>query len=137
MGDAGALFLGFVLAVIGIRIDLASQPLALSLAVPVLVLALPILDTTLVVIDRRRRGLSPFQGGRDHLSHRIHRIGYSVPQTVRIIGALGVLAGGTAFVLSRTELVTGLVILGITTGLFVLVFVRALKIPASDNSASV
>ena len=137
MGDAGALFLGFILAVIGIRIDLASQPLALSLAVPVLVLALPILDTTLVVIDRRRRGLSPFQGGRDHLSHRIHRIGYSVPQTVRMIGALGVLSGGTAFVLSRTDLVAGLVILGITAGLFVLVFVRALKIPASDTSTSV
>lgn len=132
MGDAGALFLGFVLAVIGIRIDLTAQPLALSLAVPVLVLALPIIDTTLVVLDRRRRGLSPFQGGRDHLSHRVNRVGYSVPQTVRMIGALGVFSGGIALVLSRTELVPGLVLLGISGALLLTVFVRALRIPPTD-----
>ena len=132
MGDAGALFLGFVLAVIGIRIDLTHQPLVLSLAVPVFVLALPILDTTLVVIDRRRRGLSPFQGGRDHLSHRINRVGYSVQQTVLGIGALGVLSGGVALVLSRAPLAPGLTLAILTVLLLASLLMRALKISHTD-----
>ena len=71
MGDAGALFLGCLLAVIAIRLDLRTVDPIASIAAKVLVLALPIADTTTVVFSRIRRGVSPLTGGRDHLSHRI------------------------------------------------------------------
>lgn len=71
MGDAGALFIGFILAVIAIRLNLSKASHLISLLATILVLALPIVDTTTVVISRIRRGVSPLTGGRDHLSHRV------------------------------------------------------------------
>jgi UDP-GlcNAc:undecaprenyl-phosphate GlcNAc-1-phosphate transferase len=75
MGDAGALFLGIVMGVLTIRLDPGVKPQALSLVVPIALLAIPILDTTVAVTSRLYRGISPFTGGRDHLSHRLMRIG--------------------------------------------------------------
>jgi UDP-GlcNAc:undecaprenyl-phosphate GlcNAc-1-phosphate transferase len=75
MGDAGALFLGIVMGVLTIRLDPNIKPQALSLFIPVALLAIPILDTTVAVASRLYRGISPFTGGRDHLSHRLMRIG--------------------------------------------------------------
>ena len=71
MGDAGALFIGCILAVIAIRLNLTKVPQPISLFAKLLVLALPIVDTSTVVLSRLRRGVSPLTGGRDHLSHRI------------------------------------------------------------------
>ena len=75
MGDAGALFLGFILAILTIRLDPNVSEVSMSLLVPPLLLAIPILDTSVAVISRIRRGISPFRGGRDHLSHRLMRKG--------------------------------------------------------------
>jgi UDP-GlcNAc:undecaprenyl-phosphate GlcNAc-1-phosphate transferase len=75
MGDAGALFLGIIMGVLTIRLDPGITPKYLSLAIPIALLAVPILDTTVAVISRLYRGISPFTGGRDHLSHRLMRIG--------------------------------------------------------------
>jgi len=77
MGDAGALFLGVLLATLTIRLNPDTQTLFASFATPVLLLAIPILDTCVAVFSRLRRGVSPFQGGKDHLSHRLIRLGYS------------------------------------------------------------
>ena len=71
MGDAGALFLGVLIATLTIRLQPDTDALWKSLATPILLLAVPILDTTTVVISRIRRGVSPLQGGHDHLSHRL------------------------------------------------------------------
>ena len=69
MGDAGSLFIGFMMAYLGLkmRTNIAEIP---QLFAPVLVLGVAVLDTTVVVVSRLRRGLSPFTGGQDHLSHR-------------------------------------------------------------------
>jgi UDP-GlcNAc:undecaprenyl-phosphate GlcNAc-1-phosphate transferase len=75
MGDAGALFLGIIMGVLTIRLDPGVTPKYLSLSIPVALLAIPILDTTVAVSSRLYRGISPFTGGRDHLSHRLMRIG--------------------------------------------------------------
>jgi UDP-GlcNAc:undecaprenyl-phosphate GlcNAc-1-phosphate transferase len=75
MGDAGALFLGLMMGVLTIRLDPGITPKYLSLAIPIALLAIPILDTTIAVTSRLYRGISPFTGGRDHLSHRLMRIG--------------------------------------------------------------
>jgi UDP-GlcNAc:undecaprenyl-phosphate GlcNAc-1-phosphate transferase len=71
MGDSGALFLGILLATITIRIDPQTDSKWTSFAVPVFLLALPILDTCVVVISRLINSRSPLQGGKDHLSHRL------------------------------------------------------------------
>ena len=71
MGDSGALFLGILLATIAIRIDPETDSKWTAFAVPVFLLALPILDTSTVVISRLLNSRSPLQGGRDHLSHRL------------------------------------------------------------------
>jgi len=85
MGDAGALFLGILIASLTIRLD-SSQALGrYGLLVPVLLLAMPILDTSVAVIKRVRRGVSPFQGGRDHLSHRLMRLGLKKRSTVMLL----------------------------------------------------
>jgi UDP-GlcNAc:undecaprenyl-phosphate GlcNAc-1-phosphate transferase len=82
MGDAGALFLGLLIATLLIRFDPNPIYLSASFAIPVLILAIPILDTTVAVISRLRRGISPFQGGQDHLSHRLMRVGLNKRQAV-------------------------------------------------------
>ena len=75
MGDAGALFLGVLLATLTIRLNPNTQTSIGSFATPILLLAIPILDTTVAVLSRLRRGVSPFLGGKDHLSHRLVRAG--------------------------------------------------------------
>jgi UDP-GlcNAc:undecaprenyl-phosphate/decaprenyl-phosphate GlcNAc-1-phosphate transferase len=77
MGDAGALFLGVLLATLTIRFESSAQLQLSSYFIPVLLLAIPILDTSVAVFSRIRRDVSPFQGGQDHLSHRLIRAGYS------------------------------------------------------------
>ena len=79
MGDAGALFLGVLIATLTIRLHPAAETKWTSFATPLLLLAVPILDTSVAVISRLRRKISPFQGGRDHLSHRLVRAGLSRP----------------------------------------------------------
>jgi len=97
MGDAGSLFIGFMMAYLGLkmRTNIAEIP---QLFAPVLVLGVAMLDTTVVVVSRLRRGLSPFTGGQDHLSHRFLRLGFSVRRSVTVLlvatFALGVLAVG-------------------------------------------
>ena len=91
MGDAGALFLGVLLATLAIRLDPITQSRAISLSIPLLLLALPILDTTTVVISRLRNGISIFQGGQDHLSHRLVNIGLTRKSAVIVLWLLCIL----------------------------------------------
>jgi UDP-GlcNAc:undecaprenyl-phosphate GlcNAc-1-phosphate transferase len=97
MGDAGALFLGFVLAVVGIKLRFPEGVEIVTWMVPVLVLGLPLFDTALVVVSRLRRGLNPLTTpGKDHLSHRLVAVGYTSREAVLICylvcAGLGVLA---------------------------------------------
>jgi len=97
MGDAGSLFIGFMMAYLGLkmRTNVTEIP---QIFAPVVVLGVAVLDTTMVVVSRLRRGLSPFTGGQDHLSHRLRRLGLSVRRSVTTLLiasiALGVLAVG-------------------------------------------
>lgn len=77
MGDAGALFLGVIISVATIRLNPGISPTWQSLAIPVVLLAVPLLDTCVAVFSRLSRGISPLTGGRDHLSHRLVRLGLS------------------------------------------------------------
>jgi UDP-GlcNAc:undecaprenyl-phosphate GlcNAc-1-phosphate transferase len=77
MGDAGALFLGVLISVMTIRLNPGIVPIWKSLAIPVMLLAVPLLDTCVAVFSRLGRGVSPLMGGKDHLSHRLVRAGFS------------------------------------------------------------
>jgi UDP-GlcNAc:undecaprenyl-phosphate GlcNAc-1-phosphate transferase len=75
MGDAGALFLGYILSMLGIKLRFPANTNLLTWMVPVLVLGVPLFDTTMVFISRLRRHVSPLKGGVDHTSHRLARLG--------------------------------------------------------------
>jgi len=77
MGDAGALFLGVVVSVLTIRLNPGISPKWNSISLLPMLLAVPILDTCVAVFSRISRGISPFTGGKDHLSHRLMRKGLS------------------------------------------------------------
>jgi UDP-GlcNAc:undecaprenyl-phosphate GlcNAc-1-phosphate transferase len=97
MGDAGSLFIGFLMAYLGLKMRTSVTEIP-QLFAPIVVLGVAVLDTTIVVVSRVRRGVSPFTGGQDHLSHRLRRLGLSVRRSVTTLllasAALGVLAVG-------------------------------------------
>lgn len=96
MGDVGALFLGFLLAVLGLQLRFPANSNFVTWMVPVFILGLPIFDTTLVVISRLKRGVSPNTAGKDHISHRLVALGFSQREAVLILylmgGAFGLIA---------------------------------------------
>jgi len=126
MGDAGALFLGVLLATLTVRFEPNTQTQIGSYLIPILLLAIPILDTTVAVLSRVRRHLSPFQGGQDHLSHRLIREGLSRKQTAFSLWSLSAFFAGVAILISTTRtpvesyLVTGVGLLWVI--MFILFF---------------
>jgi UDP-GlcNAc:undecaprenyl-phosphate/decaprenyl-phosphate GlcNAc-1-phosphate transferase len=93
MGDAGALFLGIIISVATIRLNPGITPTWQSLAIPVILLAVPLLDTCVAVFSRLARGLSPLTGGKDHLSHRLVRAGLARPMAaISLWSASGICA---------------------------------------------
>ncbi|MBI3945560.1 MAG: hypothetical protein HY321_06560 [Armatimonadetes bacterium] len=139
MGDCGSMFLGFSLASLalyGSRTGASS--LAISLLVPVAILAIPIFDTTLVSIVRTLHGRSISQGGRDHSSHRLVALGLSERGTVLVLYGLTGLFGGVALLsktlaplavcLIATVLFVVLLLLGIFLG-FLKVYPEEAQVP--------
>jgi UDP-GlcNAc:undecaprenyl-phosphate GlcNAc-1-phosphate transferase len=93
MGDAGALFLGIIISIATIRLNPGITPTWQSLTIPLMLLAVPLLDTCVAVFSRLARGLSPLIGGKDHLSHRLVRAGLTRPMAaISLWSASGVCA---------------------------------------------
>ena len=93
MGDAGALYLGIIISVATIRLNPGIEPTWKSLTIPVILLAVPLLDTCVAVFSRLARGVSPLTGGKDHLSHRLVRAGLTRPMVaIALWAASGVCA---------------------------------------------
>ena len=101
LGDAGALYLGFLLAAISIRIDLDNDSAPIRALVLILILAIPVIDTTQVVVSRIAKGKSPFQGGRDHISHLLLKRGLSQRVVLFILTTLAVLFAFIAILLAE------------------------------------
>ena len=100
MGDSGAYFLGFLLAVLAIRLRPVDSPQAIGILIAILLLLLPLVDTSYVVISRLHRGVHPFTAGRDHLSHVLQNRGASVPASVLALMGLLVASSAAAVVLA-------------------------------------
>ena len=123
MGDAGALFLGVLVATLTVRFEPETESSFGSFVIPVLLLAIPILDTTVAVLSRLRRKTSPFQGGRDHLSHRLVRAGLSRRISAVILWSLTGLFSIFAVLISLPNNGYELIIILVTLFVWLLLFI--------------
>jgi len=108
MGDCGSYFIGFTIAGISIT-GLVKSAAVFAILLPFLILAVPILDMSMVIVARLRNGCSPFTADKRHLHHRLLNAGLSHRLSVFVIYALTFWAGSLAMVL-----------IGVPSGLFVL-----------------
>jgi len=132
MGDAGALFLGVLVAVLTIRLNPGITPKFNSLAILPMLLAVPILDTCIAVFSRLRRGISPLTGGKDHLSHRLMRKGFSKRGSAYMLWGMQASFVGIALIVysySATLGTPGVVLAG---AYWLGAFVWFWRIPSSD-----
>jgi UDP-GlcNAc:undecaprenyl-phosphate GlcNAc-1-phosphate transferase len=114
MGDAGSLFLGFMLAAVGIKLRFPDGVQIVTWMVPVLILGLPLFDTTLVVISRLRRSLNPLTTpGKDHVSHRLVAMGYTRREAVLICYLICAGLGIVALFITQASIVEGYVVGGV------------------------
>jgi len=127
MGDAGALFLGVVIATLTIRFKPDTRTAMGSFFVPLLLLAVPILDTSIAIISRIKRGTSPFQGGQDHISHRLIRSGLSRKSTVFILWALSAVFALTAIAISSFTIFNEKYLISLASILWLLLLVLFLR----------
>jgi UDP-GlcNAc:undecaprenyl-phosphate GlcNAc-1-phosphate transferase len=127
MGDNGSLFLGFLLAGLAIELRFPGQPRTVTWMVPVLILGLPVFDTTLVVVSRIRRHSNPLTTpGKDHLSHLLLRLGFTTRGAVLLSSLLCISLGGVAFLVSTRDPLTAYLCSGAVAliGLLVLVWLQ-------------
>ena len=132
LGDSGALFLGLMMAVLTIRISPENLALPYSFFVVFLVMFIPILDTSLVFATRISRGSSPFLGGRDHLAHRLKRIGNDAKKTGIILWSLNGFFNLNAILLFNFSNTFGILIVAINSIAFIYLFIKFWQIPAED-----
>ncbi len=145
MGDGGAMLLGFLMATLGLKIRPEESHFPAAWLVPVLILGVPIFDTTLVSISRSRRGFIPFTTpGKDHSAHRLSNLGLAHRGAVLVLYVLGAVFGGLAILvphLSSAAAYTLAAILAVAglIGVFLLErapYERQTKQPASTHSAT-
>ena len=97
MGDGGAMFLGFLMATLALKLRLIQGSHASALLAPLLILGVTIFDTTLITISRARRGLLPFAApGKDHAAHRLANLGLGQRGAVLSLYLLGAVSGLSA-----------------------------------------
>ncbi|HEX2031672.1 MAG TPA: MraY family glycosyltransferase [Actinomycetota bacterium] len=112
LGDAGTLLLGFLLAALGLKLDLVGENGFVRSAVPILVLGVPVFDTVLVVIARLLGGRRIYVGNTDHSSHRLARLGLSPRRVALSVYGAQVILSGLALVLLYRSMPAGLAVVG-------------------------
>jgi len=115
MGDSGSLFIGFVLAALGIKLRFPANVPFVTWMVPLFVLLVPLFDTTLVTISRLRRGLNPLTTpGKDHSSHRLTYAGLSRREAVLVLYNAGFVGGMLGMFTMRASRGESLIMGGVT-----------------------
>jgi UDP-GlcNAc:undecaprenyl-phosphate/decaprenyl-phosphate GlcNAc-1-phosphate transferase len=132
MGDAGALFLGVVVAVLTIRLNPGIAPKWNSISLLPMLLAVPILDTCVAVLSRIRRGISPFTGGKDHLSHRLMRRGLSKQGAAFTLWAAQAVFVASALAVYQFTAEVGTPLIVATGFVWLAAFVWFWRIPSTD-----
>jgi len=105
MGDCGSMFVGFFLSssVLMTQVGGRSRSVVSVLAVPALILVVPIFDTTFVTVLRKVWGRKASEGGRDHTSHRLVALGLSERNAVLLLYALAIAAGALSLLVNQIE----------------------------------
>jgi UDP-GlcNAc:undecaprenyl-phosphate GlcNAc-1-phosphate transferase len=141
MGDAGSLFIGFILGGLPmtgvpgpVRAETSVHILSV-IAIPVLILFVPIMDTGFVSFMRKlfRRPIS--QGGRDHSSHRMVAIGFSERKAVLVLYGFSILSGSIALGINRFDLWVGVLtmVLYLLVVLFFWIYLGKVKVYPEES----
>jgi UDP-GlcNAc:undecaprenyl-phosphate GlcNAc-1-phosphate transferase len=117
MGDSGSLFLGFSIAFLSIAVqkNMGSSSSILVMLIPISLMAIPIMDTTLVTIKRLVAGRRIDQGGKDHTSHRLVALGFTEKKAVLVLYSICIIWGVVSILLLRTTINNFLLILLLLT----------------------
>jgi UDP-GlcNAc:undecaprenyl-phosphate GlcNAc-1-phosphate transferase len=137
MGDCGSMFVGFLLSTLVLLNQTGgrSRGLVSILAVPVLILFVPIFDTTLVTVIRKLWGRKASQGGRDHTSHRLVALGLSERSAVIMLYAFAIVAGGLSLLVSRLSLTQSLALVAFFTIVLVIIGVYLSQVKVYEENA--
>ena len=135
MGDCGSMFIGFLLSasVLLNQVGGRSRGVVTILAVPALILFVPIFDTTFVTILRKFSGRKASQGGRDHTSHRLVALGLSERSAVLMLYAFAILAGAISVVLRELETTQSLALVAGFSVVLVILGVYLAKVKVYDE----
>lgn len=135
MGDCGSMFIGFLLSgsVLLNQVGGRSRGIVAILAVPVLILFVPIFDTTFVTVLRKLWGRKASQGGRDHTSHRLVALGLSERTAVLMLYGFAVIAGSLALLVGQIGVVKSFAFIGFFTIALVIVGVYLSKVKVYEG----
>ncbi len=135
MGDCGSMFVGFLLAasVLMNQVGGRSRGVMTILAVPALILFVPIFDTTFVTILRKLWGRKASQGGRDHTSHRLVALGLSERNAVLMLYAFAILAGAIALFVRELDTTQSLALIAVFTIVLTIVGVYLAKVKVYEE----
>ena len=136
MGDAGSLFLGFILAAVAIKLRFPEGVQIVTWMVPVLILGLPLFDTMMVIVSRVRRGLNPLTTpGRDHISHRFVAMGYTRREAVLICYLICAGLGVIALFVTQASILEGYIVAAIMAlvGLVTLIRMESVDYPGKQS----
>ena len=122
IGDTGATFLGFVLAVISIQ-GLFKTQAVITYIIPFLILGVPIFDTTFVMVRRILSGRHPFSADRGHLHHRLVDMGFNKKQTVRILYAVSAMLGISSVMLVTQKILYAIIIIAVSLAISVAMWI--------------
>lgn len=134
MGDCGSLFIGFTMAGISLfSIEQRTRNIAAVLATPVLIMLLPIFDTTIVTISRKLNGRPVSQGGKDHASHRLVALGMSDKRAVITLYLISCLSGLLAIFVRGLDVKVSIAIIGGCVLFVILLGIYLGKVIVYDN----
>lgn len=129
MGDGGAMLFGFLMATLGLKLRLSSPHVPAEWLLPLLILGVPIFDTTLIIVSRSRRGLLPFASpGKDHMAHRLANLGLGQKRAVLFIYALACVLGGLGLLIAYLPSIDAYAVVG------VVVFLGSFAVMALEKS---
>ena len=136
MGDAGAMFCGYILATVSILGTFYDQstPSRVAVAAPLLALSVPLFDTVTVVYIRWRNGESIMKGDKRHFSHRLVDAGMTTRQAVEFIFIVAAVNGLGAVLLPQVSLLGTLVIIAQAFGVFMLIVLLMSTRRKGDNA---
>lgn len=136
MGDCGSLFLGYMMSVLTIHATFYQSTSIYPVALPIVLLSVPLFDTFTVVVLRIQVGSSIFKGDKRHFSHRLVKLGMTPYQAVFTIYLVTLATGLGALLLYQTDLFGSIVILIQTLGILSIIYILESPVRKAETSLS-